>query len=343
MKNKSVTIPIFVSNLGCPHRCVFCNQKISTSSEIIPDPEFIRNKVNKYLRELKSDINHIEIGFFGGSFTGISKELQINMLSAANEFITTKKIHGIRLSTRPDLINEEILIILKKYGVTTIELGVQSFSDAALQLSERGHSAEDIYNSADLIKKFDFDLVIQLMPGLPGSNKEDDIRSANQAASLNPVSARIYPVVVLKNTKLEKLYLENKYIPLSFDEAVNISVDMVLIFNSKNIPVIRTGIHPLSMDKIQNIVAGPYHPSFGFFVKSEIKKRIIENELIKFAAGKKNIPAIPDNIELILPEFEKEEYIGNKKSNILFLESKFGIKIKYSFHNKSMIRIISND
>ena len=343
MKIKSVTIPIFVLNLGCPHRCVFCNQKISTSTEIIPDSEFITNKVNRYLRELKPDINHIEIGFFGGSFTGISRETQINMLSAAYEFIKSKKIHGIRLSTRPDLINEEILMILKKYGVTTIELGVQSFSDDILQLSERGHNADDVYISSDLIKKSGFNLVLQLMPGLPGSTKEDDISSANQAVSLNPISARIYPVVVLKQTKLEKLYLEKKYIPLSFEEAVNICADMVMIFNSNNIPVIRTGIHPLSNEEIQNITAGPYHPSFGFFVKSEIKKRIIENELIKFAEEKKIIQAFSEKIEMIFPEFEKEEYIGSKKSNILYFESKFRIKIKYSFHNKSEIRIISND
>ncbi len=343
MKNKSVTIPIFVSNLGCPNRCVFCNQKISTSTEIIPDSEFITNKVNAYLDELKPDINHIEIGFFGGSFTGISRESQMNMLSTAFEFIKSKKIHGIRLSTRPDLINDEILFILKKYGVTTIELGVQSFSDNILKLSERGHNAEDVYISSNLIKKSGFNLVIQLMPGLPGSTIDDDISSSKQAASLNPESARIYPVVVLKHTKLEKLYLEKKYMPLSFDDAVNICADMVIIFNSKNIPVIRTGIHPLSPEEIQNITAGPYHPSFGFFVKSEIKKRIIENELIKFAEDKKIKQDYPDKIELILPEFEKEEYIGNKKKNIFYFESKFGIKIKYSFHNKGEIRIIGND
>jgi histone acetyltransferase (RNA polymerase elongator complex component) len=343
MKNKSVTIPIFVPNLGCPNRCVFCNQKISTSTEITPDPEFIRKKVNDYISGLKPDVNHIEIGFFGGSFTGIGIESQISMLSAAYEFIKTKEIMGVRISTRPDLINVEILEILKKYGVSTIELGVQSFSDKVLKLSERGHDAEDVFSAADLINKKKFDLVIQLMPGLPGSTSEDDISSAEIAVSLNPVSSRIYPVVVLKNTKLEKLFLEKKYIPLSFEAAVNICADMHLIFENKNIPVIRTGIHPLSINEIKNIIAGPYHPSFGFFVKSEIKKRMIENELIKYIEQDKITSAFKDEIEIVFPEFEKEEYIGNKKNNIKYLEAKFGIKIKYSCHENNKLRIITND
>jgi histone acetyltransferase (RNA polymerase elongator complex component) len=322
MPKKQVTIPIFVPHLGCPHRCVFCNQWESSGERKVPDADSIREKIELYLSTIPDSVERIEVAFFGGSFTGIEPEKQEEFLSVPYRFKKAGSIQAIRLSTRPDYIDEEELRLLKNLEVETVELGVQSFSDRVLSASGRGHRVVDTHRAIDMLTREGFKLVIQLMPGLPEDSIDSSIRSAEIAASLKPASVRIYPTVVLEKTRLAEMYRAGQYSPLSLEEAIEICKEMLLIFSNRGIPVIRMGLHPFSDNEKENIIAGPYHPAFGFLVKSRVKREIMENRISE---------ALNDSdfnssglLELVIPEVEREEFIGYKRENLTYLRDKYG-------------------
>jgi histone acetyltransferase (RNA polymerase elongator complex component) len=328
MSKKQVTIPIFVPHLGCPHRCVFCNQWQSSGEKKIPDGEFIKEKIELYLSTIPDSVERIEVAFFGGSFSGIEPEKQEEFLKAAYRFKKAGFIQAIRLSTRPDYIDEEKLRLLKSYEAETVELGVQSFSDRVLAASQRGHTVSDTYKAIDLLKSNGFNLVIQLMPGLPGETTESSIRSAEIAASLKPDSVRIYPTVVLDKTRLAEMYHTGQYRALSMEEAVEICKEMLLIFSEQGIPVIRIGLHPFSEDAKESIIDGPYHPAFGFLVKSRIKREVMENKIAEALGASHFNPK--KKLKLFIPELEREEYIGYKRENLKYLRNKYNrINMKF--------------
>ena len=276
MSKKQITIPIFIPHQGCPNCCVFCNQWRVSSSSDIPDAESIKKTIALYLSRLSGTVGRVEAAFFGGSFTAISQKDQEQYLAVIKPYIDDGVIHSIRVSTRPDSINENVLDLLKKYRVETVELGVQSFSNRVLQLSGRGHSAEDVFPAMKLLKGEGFRTGIQLMPGLPGDDPHISLESAETAVSLEPDEARIYPVVVLKDTALEQMYLRGEYKPLTMEEAAAVSSEMYRIFVSNNVKVIRIGLHPLEMGS-STVVAGPYHTAFGFLVKARYRRDLLEN------------------------------------------------------------------
>ncbi len=322
MSKKHITVPVFIPHTGCPHTCAFCNQWQTSNAGKIPNENDILETVDIYLANADDNI-YRELAFFGGSFTGIPVNEQIRYLSTAMELSKQGKIQGIRLSTRPDYIDNEILDRLESFGVTTIELGAQSFDEDVLKLSKRGHSIDDIIESAHLIKSRGFQLGIQLMPGLPGDSFKKSVNSANMAADLKPSCARIYPTVVLENTELEVMYSNGVFTPLTLDEAVAISAEIYRILTSHDIDIIRMGLHPFAPEQENKIISGPYHTAFGFLVKSYIKKNILETTLRNLLITNKTLP---NEIHIILPEKEKEEYIGMKKQNIEYLKTEFNLK-----------------
>jgi len=337
MPKHQITIPFFIPNIGCPGRCVFCDQQRTTGYRPFPDINILKNRINKQLAYIPESVNRIELAFFGGNFTGINKKKQAELLSGAEIYLNNGTIDAIRLSTRPDFIDDQSLKLLKKYNVSTIELGIQSFDDSVLEASNRGHGAADIYRAVKLIKKSGFDLVIQLMPGLPGDTLDGSIMSANIAAEMKPSGVRIYPVVVIKGTELENLFRSNKYVPMTLNEAVETCSKMHQIFHAKGIPVIRTGLHPVAPDELKNIIAGPYHTSFGFLVKSRLKRNVLEEKIEEFI--KSNSYQETSEILITIPDKNREEFIGNKKENIIFIKKKFKIKnIFYNFGDKLLIR-----
>lgn len=329
MPKQQITIPIFLPHLGCPHRCVFCDQRESTSVRHLPGPEHVDAIIGDYIPHIKKSVRRVELAFFGGSFTGIQRETQEAFLQAAHRHLAEKTIHGIRLSTRPDYISDEALELLKRYEVTTVELGVQSFDDRVLEASGRGHTVEDVYRAVRLLKEHGFDFVIQLMPGLVGDTRESSLNSSMEAASLNPSAVRIYPTVVLKGTGLDELYRSGLYKPLSREEAIELCKDIYILFTSRSIPVIRMGIHPFAPGEIGNIVAGPYHPSFGYLVKARARR----DEMV--ACLKRHIRegrSVADRITVRIPSRFMEEYLGANRENIAFLQSMFNIEcIDYTF------------
>jgi histone acetyltransferase (RNA polymerase elongator complex component) len=202
-----------------------------------------------------------EVAFYGGSFTGLDIALQDNYLGAVKDFISDGRIDCIRLSTRPDYIDEETVSRLRSFGVKVVELGVQSFSDEVLKLSGRGHSAKDAVCAVKILKDFDMEVGLQLMPGLPGDTRELSIESAARARDLKPDFVRIYPTLVIKDTPLERMYRDGKYVPWSLQEMVGLCKSMLDIFKEAGIKVVKMGLHP-TKDLEESIVEGPYHRAF---------------------------------------------------------------------------------
>ena len=235
-------IPIFVPHLGCPNDCTFCNQKSISGQTKQVTAKDVKQTIEEYLKSFKNENLYKEVAFFGGSFTGIEQEKQKELLEAAYEFIKTKQIQSIRISTRPDYIDKEKLQLLKKYGVKTIELGVQSTNDYILKKCRRGHTFEDVKRASKLIRRHGFILGHQMMIGLPESTKIDELNTAKDLAKLKPKIVRLYPVLVIKGTELEKEYQNGEYEPVPLSQAVERCKELYYFFTHKKITVIRMGL-----------------------------------------------------------------------------------------------------
>lgn len=320
---KNYNIPIFVPHRGCPFDCVFCNQKRITGKTDTVTAEDVRRIITEHCKTLPKTDRTVEAAFFGGSFTGIPIEEQNALLSAAKEFLDTGAIDGIRLSTRPDYISEEILDNLMRFGVTTIELGVQSLDDGVLEASGRGHTKADVIKAVNLIKEYPITLGIQMMTGLPYDTDDKALKTADEIIALSPDIVRIYPTLTLKDTYLEKLYKSGEYVPQTLSEAVEISKKLLVKFEQSNIRVIRVGLQ--STDEISeggSVVAGPVHSSFRELVESGIfKDKIIE-------ILKKNREKIGARINIFVNPRDVSKATGNKRKNITELNKEFSTDIK---------------
>jgi histone acetyltransferase (RNA polymerase elongator complex component) len=271
-KNKPLIIPIFIMNSGCPHRCIFCNQKI-TAGNFPPEitKEIFDREVASYLNWNRDKSRRVEIAFYGGSFTGVRQDYQEQLLLWANEYIRKGLVHSIRISTRPDYITSDILSFLKKYNVTIIEIGAQSFVDNVLQLAQRGHSAADSINAINLAKKAGFQTGLHLMVGLPGDTQDGLAVSLKNTIDLRPDTVRIHPVVVFNDTVLATDFQQGNYEPLSLTEAVNLCKMAWYKLSAAGIRIIRTGLQMTKeMNEDDSVIAGPLHPAFGNLVLSAL-------------------------------------------------------------------------
>lgn len=315
-------IPIFIPFLGCPHDCAFCNQVKITNYKDKADDDSIRKQIDDYLSYFKDKNSAKEIAFYGGSFTGLPYETMVSYLKIAGDYKKKGIIDRIRLSTRPDYINNSILDTLKAYEVDTIELGIQSFDDGVLIANERGHSAIDSKSASKLIKDYGFTLGHQIMPGLYKDDREKILATALESARIKPDIARIYPTLVIKDTKLEKLYQAGLYQPLSLEEAVEISAEILMIFEYKDINVIRIGLQPTeNINEGRDVVAGPFHAAMRQLVEAYIYRLYLE-DFIKSEniRGDVLIHAKAKDISLIA---------GNKKSNKKYFYDKYKIKMAF--------------
>lgn len=321
---KHYIIPIFVPHLGCPHDCIFCNQrKIASSITDITEVD-VENTIERYLSYFKED-SFIEIAFYGGSFTAIDIDIQEKLLKIALQYKENKEVDEIRLSTRPDSINKNILEHLKRYKVDTIELGVQSLYDDVLEKSGRGHTSEDVYRAVELIKKYDFKLGLQMMVGLPGDTIKRSIETAKMFIKIKPQCVRIYPTLVIRDTYLEKRTIEGNYSPLSLVRAVEICSYLLMDFYINKINVIRVGLQPTENIQLgKDVLDGPFHPAFKQLVDSNIY-RLALNEFIdkQDLETKGKIMVIYANSKNI------SNLAGQKSSNINFLKTKYALnKVK---------------
>lgn len=263
-------VPFFISHQGCPHCCVFCDQRtISGTEGALPSNDEIIATIADW--RAFSPGEPVEVAFFGGTFTSIPVKEQERLLSVLQPLIRSKEVLSIRVSTRPDALDEEIIRFLQDRGVITVELGVQSLDDRVLERSGRGHTAADAREVCALLTTAGMRFGIQLMPGLPASSRDSDMASLMAAISLAPSFLRIYPAVVISGTELEMLYREGSYNPLSLEDAVNLCGAMLLAAMRHKVPVIRIGLQATdSLSGEGTVVAGPYHPAFRQLVESEL-------------------------------------------------------------------------
>ncbi len=270
MKLRHYTIPIFVPDLACPNRCVFCNQQKISGTLCQPSDIEIHEIITERLFTIPAG-SEVEIGFFGGNFTGIPLNEQEHLLLLVQPYLKQGRVSAIRLSTRPDYIDQQRLDLLKAYDVRTIELGAQSLDEEVLKLTGRGHTVEDVRKASQMILDNGFSLGLQMMIGLPGDTTEKSEHTAREIIRLGATSARIYPTLVIRDTELETLYLEGKYIPLTIEEAVAWAKEIVLIFENAGVSIIRLGLHPSEgLLQGRNLVGGPFHVSFAELVHTEI-------------------------------------------------------------------------
>lgn len=284
MSKNYYIIPLFVPQEGCPHKCVFCNQDRITGSKESVTAKTVYDTVEEYLQTINNKDATIEISFFGGTFTGIREEKQRELLSVAKEYKDKGLIDKIRMSTRPDYINDYILSYLQEYSVDIIELGVQSLVGDVLIGAGRGHTIKQVEDASKLIKEYGFTLGHQIMPGLPRDNFEKDIETVKRSISMKPDICRIYPSLVIKDTPMSVMYNRGEYIPYTLDEAVSICKKLYKMYLEAGVQVIRIGLQPTdTITEGKDIVDGPFHPAFrelveGSFISDRIREVFKESK-----------------------------------------------------------------
>ena len=313
MRARRSIIPVFVPHLGCPRDCVFCNQR-SIAAPHEPSIDEVAGEIEKAL--IYSG-DGAELAYYGGSFTAIEREKRVGYLETAQPFLRDGRLSSIRVSTRPDAIDDEIIEELHRYGVKTVELGAQSTDDRVLELSNRGHTREDIERASAKLKSEGFDLGLQMMIGLPGEKEDGHIRTARDLVDFGADFVRVYPTVVVKNTRLEELWRSGEYKALTPEEAAELSADVIEIFESASVPIIRLGLNPTE-EMNGEAVAGAYHPALGEMARSVVMRRRAAALLEQHRGA--------ETVTLFVPKGRTSMMVGQKRINIENLTKEFDIK-----------------
>ncbi|WP_321494942.1 radical SAM protein [uncultured Desulfobacter sp.] len=319
-----LVIPFFIPHQGCPHLCVFCNQRLiakQTSNEQSFDSEAQRLSavIHTYL-QFKKNRDQVELAFFGGNFLGLETARVLALLGEVQPWIRQGQIHKIRCSTRPDTVTQKILDLARPFGLETVELGVQSMDDSILALAERGHTSEDTRQALALLKENGLNTGVQVMIGLPGDDDAGAVRTARELAELGPDFARIYPLLVLNGSRLAQWYRSGRYVPLSLDQAVDQTKKMVAIFRRAGVSVTRIGLQATQMmDDADQMISGPWHPAFGHLVLSSLMfdqacKKI--DRLLDGLTEKNENPEKPRNLVLQVNPKSLSRLQGNRKANL---------------------------
>ena len=317
-------IPIFLPELACPHRCVFCNQSSISSTYHIPPAAEVTAIIEKHLNSFKAREKHVELAFFGGNFTGLPQQMQLEYLQHVQPWLKSGQIQGIRLSTRPDYISETQIAWLKNFGVTHIELGAQSTDNEVLQKSGRGHKRDAIEKASAIITEAGLVLGLQMMVGLPGDTVEKMLTTAEDIIRFGAKETRIYPCLVIQDTALQKLFDAGKYKALTLDEAVAQAAKLYLIFENAGVKVLRIGLHTSDDLNGSALIAGPYHPNFAEMVFGKIWLNTFENFnqwpdtteiIVKTAASQLNhaVGFEASNKKWLLKRFKRVKFMSDSR------------------------------
>lgn len=295
----SAVIPVFIPNYGCKRRCVFCDQWRTTGKQYAPiSRQYVVSEVEKWLNERVRNREKVQVAFFGGSFTALPFETQRELLEALSPYLESKRVHSLRVSTRPDALSQEVIRLLKEHRVRTVELGVQSMNPQVLKISKRGYGPETVEKAVRLLKGEGFEVGIQIMAGLPGDTPYGFFQTVKEVIAIGPHFVRIYPTLVLKGTELEDWYRRGLYRPLELGEAISLVKEALRAFEEAGIKVIRMGLQP-SRELEKGLVAGPYHPAFGELVRAELYcdkvKRLLEGQ----RGGKVLLKVNPKDLSLL--------------------------------------------
>jgi histone acetyltransferase (RNA polymerase elongator complex component) len=320
-RSKPFIIPVFLPNIGCPHQCIFCNQAaITRMKQEIPSPKKLDKIINHFLRYRGKQRDLTQIAFFGGNFLGLRASHMIPLLQEAGKFVTAGKVDSLRFSTRPDTINQKTLDMLNSFPVSTIELGVQSMDDHVLTMSKRGHTSIDTQKAVGLLKKRNYEIGLQMMVGLPGDDETKAQYTGRKIVDLCPDFVRIYPTVVLAESRLARWYQNGKYTPIPLEQCITLVKNLYLLLRKNDIRVVRMGLQASEhFEKATEILAGPYHPAFGHLVFSRIfldmATAILESEV-----------SDRDEICMAVHPRSISKLRGIKNINIEILKRKFNIK-----------------
>lgn len=317
---KHVNIPIFIPHMGCPNMCVFCNQRTISGTSC-----FNEDSVDGLIENVLSTVCGIkpEIAFFGGSFTGIDRGLMIRLLDKAESYVRRGAVSGIRMSTRPDYIDKEIISILKNYTVSQVELGIQSMSDEVLRKSRRGHTADDSRRAVEMLIDAGFECVGQMMIGLPGSDIESEKQTALEICLAGCKAARIYPTVVFHDTQLYSMCISGEYVPLDTESAVERSAAALEILEDCSVSCLRIGLcESENLHSEETYAAGPNDSALGEMVKS----RLFYNKICARLDELHEKDGVPEELCVLCPPGKLSQVVGHKKENKCKLSAKYGIK-----------------
>lgn len=307
-------IPVFVAHLGCPHRCVFCDQRRIAGVERAVTP---LEAAEQFRIGLQRSGPGAEGAFYGGSFTAVDPAYQQALLDAAASFLKSGQLSALRVSTRPDAVTEETLDRLWCGGVRTVELGCQSMDDAVLRESGRGHDRQSVIEAAALLRDRGFHMILQMMTGLPGADDESDLETARALAELRPDGVRLYPTVVVRGTELEARFLQGIYQPQTVEKTVSLCAQILELFLREGIPVLRIGLQPTEALSGGDAVAGPYHPALGELVKSRLYRNRAAALLTPFAGSGEAVLGVAANRISLMT--------GQKRCNLTWLHRQFSI------------------
>ena len=319
-EKRHANVALFVPHAGCPHDCCFCNQRTIAGASAPVTPADVTAACEKALATLAPD-TVAQIAFFGGSFTVIERNEMVSLLEAAQPFLQSGRFDGIRLSTRPDAVDDEVLAVLKRYGVTAVELGAQSMDDRVLSACGRGHSARDTVRASHRIKAAELSLGLQMMTGLPADSDEGALETARQLAALSPDTMRVYPTVVLEGTMLAQWFNSGRYVPPTLADTTALCARLLRFFEiERHIPVIRLGLHD-GEDLRGGVLGGGYHPAL---------RELSEGRLYLDAALAKLTPRfIGRPATLAVNDRAVSKMIGHKKCNLTVLRERgFDIAVK---------------
>jgi histone acetyltransferase (RNA polymerase elongator complex component) len=328
---RPLVIPLFIPHMGCPHLCVFCNQRtISGTTARIPTKNQINNHIKQYLAFNNKPRPIIQVAFFGGNFLGLPETIILSLLEAVDPFVNDKVVDSIRFSTRPDTIHQERLKLLSGFPVSTVELGVQSMNNRVLEAAERGHLTSDTVEAVRLLKASGYDVGLQMMVGLPADDDAGAMKTAARIAALKPDFVRIYPTVVLKGSTLAQLYNTGRYHPMPLADCVTLVKRIFLYFSTHRIPVVRMGLQDSDgLTPEGELLAGPYHPAFGHLVHSEIALDAVSMALVEMNYRSQPLtitthPAMVSRVQ------------GLRKKNIEKLKQTFGLETVNLIQNASI-------
>ena len=318
--DRPLVVPLFIPHLGCPHRCVFCNQHtVTATTDRILSPERVQDDIRRFLAYAKKKRSTTQVSFFGGNFLGLDPSVMLALLTAVTPFIADKLVDSIRFSTRPDTVDRQRLNLLTRYPVATVELGVQSMNDRVLTMAGRGHRALDTETAVGRLKRRGYQVGLQMMVGLPGDDRHGAFFTARRIADLNPDFVRIYPTLVLRGSRLEKRYRDGRYRPMSLASCVTLVKHLLLYFKARHIPVIRMGLQASDgLDAAGGVIAGPFHPAFGHLVQAEIVRDAIFATLAEMDSR-------PDPLTIITHPATISRVQGLNKNNIKSLSAGFGL------------------
>jgi len=317
MNPKMSIVPVFVPHLGCPNDCVFCNQRRISGHTEPATAETVKNAIENAAALTPSGTKR-QLAFYGGSFTAIPLEQQTELFEAARPYLESGVISSIRLSTRPDAIDDEILSRLKRCGVVLVELGAQSLDDRVLWLSNRGHTSQEVEKAAKAVKAAGLKLILQMMTGLPGDDDESSVQTAKRIIDLRPEGVRIYPTVIVRDTALYDMWQSGEYTEHTVEDAVRVCAKIAPMFDKAGIPIIRMGLNPTEDLSGGSAAGGAYHPALGELVRSRIMLNEARHILAQTEHG--------SSIRILVNRSDVSKMSGQHRCNIAALTEEFGLE-----------------